>query len=525
MNNYFDEEGLTITDDHTFMEKEHAITDDVSYWINRMHLDVAKKKNGTVDRLIELINKYPKNPQLKNLLTSYYISTNQEEKGYEFNRKTLAAHPNYFFAKLNLANEYVYNEEYDKVIEVLGENFDLKALYPNRSTFHISEVMSMLKFGSIYNAYIREFEKAKAFIERMRKIDPSDYEVEIAEKTLLQQTFLAIEERSSLEAENCIEVVTPTQIVTTKTEKPVFNHSEVERLYEYSFAIPNEIMEEILNLPRASLIEDLETVLNDSIERFSYFEENCYDYASTYFVIHAFNLLAELGATNQLQTVLKVLAQSKELVEFYLDLYLTEFVWITIYKLGDQNLEMLAQFMKHPGIYMFSKTEIAESVAQIALHQPERRNEVISWFQSVLETYKNASLDENLVDSEVIGLMVCDVLEIEGKELLPVIRDLFDLGYVNPGICGDFKTVEEILLHKEQKNKKVELLSYSEIYSKINRALELVENTPTKNWGESNYLSSDTYEPIQPFISEPKINRNDPCPCGSGKKYKKCCLK
>jgi len=24
--------------------------------------------------------------------------------------------------------------------------------------------------------------------------------------------------------------------------------------------------------------------------------------------------------------------------------------------------------------------------------------------------------------------------------------------------------------------------------------------------------------------SEPKIGRNDPCPCGSGKKYKKCCL-
>ena len=24
--------------------------------------------------------------------------------------------------------------------------------------------------------------------------------------------------------------------------------------------------------------------------------------------------------------------------------------------------------------------------------------------------------------------------------------------------------------------------------------------------------------------SSPKIGRNDPCPCGSGKKYKKCCL-
>jgi SWIM/SEC-C metal-binding protein len=27
----------------------------------------------------------------------------------------------------------------------------------------------------------------------------------------------------------------------------------------------------------------------------------------------------------------------------------------------------------------------------------------------------------------------------------------------------------------------------------------------------------------QPVDRSPKIGRNDPCPCGSGKKYKKCC--
>ncbi|MCF8237763.1 MAG: SEC-C domain-containing protein [Saprospiraceae bacterium] len=27
-----------------------------------------------------------------------------------------------------------------------------------------------------------------------------------------------------------------------------------------------------------------------------------------------------------------------------------------------------------------------------------------------------------------------------------------------------------------------------------------------------------------PIKAEPKIGRNEPCPCGSGKKYKKCCL-
>ena len=31
--------------------------------------------------------------------------------------------------------------------------------------------------------------------------------------------------------------------------------------------------------------------------------------------------------------------------------------------------------------------------------------------------------------------------------------------------------------------------------------------------------------PSVPKIAEKKIGRNDPCPCGSGKKYKKCCGK
>ncbi len=39
--------------------------------------------------------------------------------------------------------------------------------------------------------------------------------------------------------------------------------------------------------------------------------------------------------------------------------------------------------------------------------------------------------------------------------------------------------------------------------------------------------AQQAYEPeplVQPIVNEsPKIGRNDPCPCGSGKKYKKCC--
>lgn len=30
-------------------------------------------------------------------------------------------------------------------------------------------------------------------------------------------------------------------------------------------------------------------------------------------------------------------------------------------------------------------------------------------------------------------------------------------------------------------------------------------------------------KPLEPIKHKPKIGRNEPCPCGSGKKYKKCC--
>lgn len=44
------------------------------------------------------------------------------------------------------------------------------------------------------------------------------------------------------------------------------------------------------------------------------------------------------------------------------------------------------------------------------------------------------------------------------------------------------------------------------------------EDEALNNW-------TPNYEPIQTYIREKeKIGRNDPCPCGSGKKYKKCCL-
>ncbi len=40
--------------------------------------------------------------------------------------------------------------------------------------------------------------------------------------------------------------------------------------------------------------------------------------------------------------------------------------------------------------------------------------------------------------------------------------------------------------------------------------------------GKIPFLKVSTEEKAKPIKTQ-KIGRNDPCPCGSGKKYKKCC--
>ncbi len=41
----------------------------------------------------------------------------------------------------------------------------------------------------------------------------------------------------------------------------------------------------------------------------------------------------------------------------------------------------------------------------------------------------------------------------------------------------------------------------------------------------SDLAPAESMRPSEPLRRSAKVGRNDPCPCGSGKKFKKCCGK
>ena len=97
---------------------------------------------------------------------------------------------------------------------------------------------------------------------------------------------------------------------------------------------------------------------------------------------------------------------------------------------------------------------------------------------------------------------------------------MFEKGIVSTGICGKLDEVKDAFERPDNYSKKKDILPIAIRYEEI-----------TTTW--AGYTEDEEYntpfdeydEPvIAPVRTEPKTGRNDPCPCGSGKKYKKCCL-
>jgi len=95
---------------------------------------------------------------------------------------------------------------------------------------------------------------------------------------------------------------------------------------------------------------------------------------------------------------------------------------------------------------------------------------------------------------------------------LPAIGELYRKGYVAEGICGSLLSVARDMNTPAKPWHKEKLLSITGRYHQI-----------VTTW--SGYQEDAEPNDIPPVAAfSPKTGRNDPCPCGSGKKYKKCCM-
>lgn len=522
MKNQYTAYGYYITSEPGFQNARYGVTPELEAQFEPLFNATQNKKDGKIiERLTALIEKYPKIPALKNYLSSAFHVRGNIEKAREVNAWVLAEHPDYLFARVNEAHKLIEEGKLDQVPALLGEAMEIKSLYPGRELFHISEVATFYRCAVRYFVACGNKELAENRFQILRELAPDHPDTWEAEKYLTTSPTGYANWLANIQSTmNSVEKLKEKRKPKHK-KAPNFYHPEINLLYEIGIDISETTLLQILDLPRETLTKDLEKVLEDVVERFDYFVEQPWEEANTHAALHALFLLMELNAVDSLPKVLSFLSSDEDVLGFWIGDHITETLWQSIYALGFNATDALGEFLLAPEVHTFCKTAVSETLAQIALHHPERREEIINVFNSVFNEFVNTGPDDPLLDDTFIGLSISDTIDCGFIELLPLIKKLHELDYVDMSINGTYADVINEFERYSKHNYKRELFSIFELYDHV-----------LTTWAGYNEDDDDEEDfddldlPIFPTpqsLSSPKIGRNDPCPCGSGKKYKKCC--
>ncbi|WP_281239576.1 DUF1186 domain-containing protein [Flavobacterium praedii] len=510
---------LKISFDNDFISRLYDVTPAQTKLLRELTIRVHGKIDKVLIRKLEKLSKEnPNLPQLKNFMSVAYNKLGDFAKSLEINSQLLKEFPDYLHARLNAANHYIHKGEPDSALEYLGENLDLKGMFPNRSEFHFSEVQAYYYSTFLYAIAKRDLPLAENRLSFYKSIDEDNPRIEELEEHLESLKFdLGFDDFG----DDFSELIENEPPVTDRVNPPVFNHQEIYELYQLGFKNAKPVLDKILALPRETVIQDLEMVLQDGIERYPYFLDKDWSVFTHSFALHAMFLLMELKATESLMPVLNFLQYDEEFLEFYIGDFLTEEIWQCVYFLGKGQVDLLKEFLMKPGVYTFAKSAVSQALTQIAILENRRTNEIEKVYTEILTFFINAKGEDNVIDPTFIGLMIGDIGDVKLKSLYPLIEALYDLEYVDYSLEGDFENFK-----KNHNQDEIVTLEYSiKILSVIYSEADFCEESDTVENKDDNYFHSLKNEPkvIQLPVSSVKVNRNDPCPCGSGKKYKKCC--
>lgn len=181
----------------------------------------------------------------------------------------------------------------------------------------------------------------------------------------------------------------------------------------------------------------------------------------------------------------------------------------------DGNIDILKQIIENSEINEYVRTAGLQTLSTLVAVGKIDRDEVVSYFKELFE----GKLEREF--SNVWNSLVIESTNLCPKEVYEEIKKAFKEGLVETFFI-DINDVDNAL--KKGKENSLRELTGSAKYFLIDNTVNELEN-----WACFRKIDSDKKKDLLHSTSSnvkksPKIGRNAPCPCGSGKKYKKCCL-
>jgi hypothetical protein len=262
---------------------------------------------------------------------------------------------------------------------------------------------------------------------------------------------------------------------------------------------------------------------------------------SVQFAVH---LLAEFQAKESLPAIFDSLSLSIDEIwdHLYADGYFESMPGILNRLIGDEP-DFYDQKLRDPQVPVALQCCLLRSVRYLVARNVVSEEMYGNWLREYLEIAIETKKTELVTD------LVCDILHVANPDDITLVRTAYDKELVDedrmpweeaeeeindrklsiaqmlPDPKRDFSdAVEEMSSWAWFRQKSPSLPQKPTLPPMIDLTKGVSDNVLHLS-SKSIYPEEQSYEGnMQPRKAVTKIGRNDPCPCGSGKKYKKCCM-
>ncbi|VFM96158.1 MAG: SEC-C motif-containing protein [Candidatus Kentron sp. G] len=277
--------------------------------------------------------------------------------------------------------------------------------------------------------------------------------------------------------------------------------------------------------------------------------------------IHAMYLLAQFRETRAYEPIIGLLSIPGKATRYFVGIHVVSNIGRVLASVHNGDMNPLKALIENEDADEFVRSVVIETLTILVAIGEQTRENVIGYFKELF----NGKLERNKSKNSILwGTLIIESARLYPEELYDDIKAAFDDDLVG----GFFVTLEgvddyladgkEAVLDELREDKSISLIDdaieemkewscFRTPEENRERAEEIEEivgmmaaklfSEAKKRSRQSAGLSSSGAEqrspqPVHrtrnsyiPYVRQTKkVGRNDPCPCGSGKKYKKCCL-
>lgn len=245
--------------------------------------------------------------------------------------------------------------------------------------------------------------------------------------------------------------------------------------------------------------------------------------------LHALFLLAKFREKEAFCRVIKIMSLPDDWPDNILGDTITEDLHNVVASLYDSDLASIHAVIENPNLNTWSRNAALKTLLVLVKEKILERSEVILYFKTLFD---HPSFKDDMDATTNLVNACCDLYPAELQEQIQI---AFDRKMVDDFVV-DMKWVKSVLANTQEAA--LEKFLNDNHYALINdnnissmKHWACFSERPQKNvasdfkYRKPEITTSYSHTPVFPYIrNSPKMGRNDPCSCNSGKKYKKCCL-